>query len=180
MGQISKLMINRRKQPKAPERQQLCRAGFSLTEMVTVIAIISILAGVVVVAMSGSLFVSKETLAQHRLELLNRALYQFAQQNYDLVFTARPETSADELFVLRTIQFRDPNENKAKVGSPYVTPAYNPVATADETEFRLRWTGKLYELLRPGQPGLGLKMDFEGKDMTQPFQFPPNFQMAGR
>jgi prepilin-type N-terminal cleavage/methylation domain-containing protein len=162
--------------PRVPRR----RGGFSMTEMVTVIAIISILAGIAVVAMSGSFFASKETLALHRLEVLNRALYLFAQQNHDLVFTARPETAADELYVLRTVQYRDPNENKAKLGAPYVTPVYNPVASGDESEFRLRWTGKLYELLRPGQPGLGLKMDFEGKDMTTAFQFPPNFQMAGR
>jgi prepilin-type N-terminal cleavage/methylation domain-containing protein len=164
----------------APWRQGRWRAGFSLTEIIVVICVLTVLAGVAMVAMSGAFLASKESLAQSRVEWLNRALYEFAQQNYEMVFTSRDDTAADEMFVLRSIQYRNPDEDKAKLGSPYITPTYNPVASSETSDYRIRWTGKLYQLIRPGDEGLGLKMDFEAKDMTTAFQFPPNFQMAGR
>jgi hypothetical protein len=46
--------------------------------------------------------------------------------------------------------------------------------------YRLRWTGRMYELLKPGTLGTGILMNFEGTDFTTPFAFPPSFQMAGR
>ena len=154
--------------------------GFSLLELVTTISIIGVLAGIVALMMGDGLLASKESLAHHRVEMLNRGLYQFAQQNYELVFNARSDSASDEMFVLRTIQYRNPDEDRAKAGSPYVTPYYNPATSSSTDDFRIRWTGKLYELLRPGQSGSGIKLVFDGSDMTEAFQFPPNFQMAGR
>ncbi|MDZ4289515.1 MAG: type II secretion system protein [Prosthecobacter sp.] len=161
-------------------RPERWRGAFSLTEMVLTISIIAILAGVVLVSMGDSFTASKETLAMSRVEMLNRALYQFAQQNYEMVFTARNDSGADEMFVLRTMQYRNPDEDKAKLGAPYLTPTYNPTTSSSVEDYRLRWTGKLYELLRPGQAGSGIKMNFDASDLTQAFQFPTNFQMAGR
>ncbi len=155
-------------------------AGFSMTEMVITISILGILSGVVMISMGDSFLAGQETLAVNRMEMLNRALHQFSQGNYEMIFTARPDSAADELFVLRTLEYRIPNESKAKAGSPYVTPYYNPPTSSNVADFRIRWNGRLYELLRPGQTGSGLKMVFDGSDMTAPFAFPPNFQMAGR
>jgi len=161
-------------------RPRFWQAAFSITEIVVTIAILGVLAGVAVVAVNGSFSASQEALARERVELLNHALYQFSLQNYEMVFTARNESGADEVFVLRTLQYRHPQETKAKLGSPYITPAYNPETSSSTADYRIRWTGKLYELLRPGQTGSGIKMMFDSADMTTPFEFPPNFQMAGR
>jgi prepilin-type N-terminal cleavage/methylation domain-containing protein len=154
--------------------------GFSMSEMVIVISIIGVLAGIVVMPMSQFLGASKDALASSRQETLNQAVHRFAQQNYELLFDAMNGSVADEMVILRTLQYRDPNINRAQPGSPYMDPRYNPVSSSDSTVHRLRWSGRLFELLKPGQSGTGILMDFEGRDFTTAFDFPPNFQMAGR
>lgn len=154
--------------------------GFSMSEMVMVICILAVLAGITVHSFNQFLTGGKDALAASRQETLNQALYRFAQQNYEMLFNAQGGSVTDEMVVLRTLQYRDPNSNLAQTGSPYVDPRYNPVSSSDTNEYRLRWTGNLFELLKPGQSGTGLLMDFEGRDFTTAFAFPPNFQMAGR
>lgn len=154
--------------------------GFSMSEMVIVVSIMGVLAGIAVMPMNQFLGASKGALASARQERLNQAVYRFAQQNYELLFDAMNGSIADEMVILRTLQYRDPNINRAQPGSPYMDPRYNPVSSSDSTVHRLRWTGRLFELLKPGQSGTGILMDFEGRDFTTAFDFPPNFQMAGR
>ena len=154
--------------------------GFSMSEMVMVICILSVLAGITVQAFSQFLGGSKDALAESRQETLNQALSRFAQQNYELLFDAMNGSVSDELVILRTLQYRDPNINRAQPGSPYVDPRYNPVASSDASVHRLRWSGKMFELIKPGQSGTGVLMNFEGTDFNTAFVFPPNFQMAGR
>lgn len=154
--------------------------GFSMSEMVVVICILSVLSGIAVQTFGQFLGGSQDALAISRQETLNQALSRFAQQNYELLFDVARDSVADELVVLRTLQYRDPNINRAQPGSPYVDPRYNPVASSDASVHRLRWSGKLFELLKPGQSGTGIKINFEGTDFTTAFAFPPNFQMAGR
>lgn len=151
-----------------------------MTEMVVVICILGVLAGITVMSFGQFLGGAKDALAAERQETLNQALDRFAQQNYEMIFNAMNESIADELVILRTLQYRNPNANRAKIGSPYFDARYNPVASSDTTLHRLRWTGKQFELLKPGQSGTGLLMNFEGTDFTTAFVFPPNFQMAGR
>lgn len=151
-----------------------------MSEMVMVICILAVLAGIAVHSFGQFLGGSKDALAMARQETLNRAVYRFAQQNYELVFDAMNGSIADELVILRTLQYRDPNINRAQPGSPYMDPRYNPVSSSDDTLHRLRWTGTLFELLKPGTGGTGIIMNFEGTDFTTAFVFPPNFQMAGR
>ena len=154
--------------------------GFSMSEMVIVISIIGVLAGIVVMPMSQFLGASKDALASSRQETLNQAVHRFAQQNYELLFDAMNGSAADEMVILRTLQYRDPNIKRAQPGSPYMDPRYNPVSSSDSNVHRLRWSGRLFELLKPGQSGTGILMDFEGSDFNTAFDFPPNFQMAGR
>ncbi|MHB1082765.1 MAG: type II secretion system protein [Prosthecobacter sp.] len=154
--------------------------GFSMSEMVIVISIMGVLAGITVMPMNQFLGGSKDALASSRQETLNQAVHRFAQQNYELLFDAMNGSVADEMVILRTLQYRDPNINRAQPGSPYMDPRYNPVSSSDSSVHRLRWSGRLFELLKPGQSGTGILMDFEGRDFTTAFDFPPNFQMAGR
>lgn len=164
--------------------QQATRAcggrGFSVSELVVVISIIGVLAGITVGAFNQFLGGSKDALAATRQEMLNQSLHRFAQQNYEMLFNPIDGSIADEMVVLRTLQFRDPDIDRASVGSPFMDPRYNPVASSSTSLYRLRWNGRMYVLLKPGSTGTGLLMDFEGKDFTTAFVFPPNFKMAGR
>lgn len=161
-------------------KQRIGRDGYSVTELVIAVSIMGILAGIAVGSFHQFLGGGQDALAAERRERLNQALYRFAQQNYDLRFNAMNGSSADEMAVLRTLQYRDPDPARARIGSPYMDPRYNPVTSTDSSTYRLRWNGRLYEMLVPGKPGSGLLMNFEGTDFTTAFEFPPNFQMAGR
>lgn len=155
-------------------------AGFSMTELVIVISILGVLATIAVSTYPSLLESSKVAIASERVECLNRALHTFAQQNYEMVFNRMDSSGADEMVVLRTIQYRNADIDRAKVGSPYFDPRYNPVVSSNATDYRIRWFGRGYELLAPGSSGTGIKMNFDGTDFTTAFVFPPNFQMAGR
>lgn len=154
--------------------------GFSMTELVVTISIIGVLAGISVGSFNQFLGGAKDALAVERQEMLNQALHRFAQQNYEMLFNAMDNSAADEMVILRTLQYRDSDPDRAKIGSPYVDPRYNPLSSSAADKYRLRWSGKMYELVKPGQNGTGLLMNFEGTDFTTAFAFPPNFQMAGR
>lgn len=169
----------RKRMADAPWSQGRREAGFSMTELVIVISILSVLAGIVVNSMSQYLEGGKVALAEERQEMLNRAVYTFAQQNYQIVSSPMGETSGDELAILRTLQYRDPNIYRAKLGSPYIDPRYNPGTSSSPEDYRLQWTGKVFNVLAPGDSGSGLLMNFDGTDFTTPFAFPPDFQMAG-
>lgn len=156
-----------------------CR-GYSVTELVIVISIMGTLAGIAVGSYNQFLGGAKDALAQERLESLNQGLHRFAQHNYELLFSPVTNATADELVILRTLQCRHEDPDRAAIGSPYADPRYNPVGSSAINEYRLRWAGKSYELLKPGTPGTGLLMNFEGTDFTDPFDFPPNFKMVGR
>lgn len=151
-----------------------------MSELVIVISIIGVLSTIIVRSFQQFLVGSKDAVAAARQEMLNQGLSQFAQQNYELRFNPMDGSTADEMVVLRTLQYRDPDIDRAKIGSPYMDPRYNPVASSSTALYRLRWTGSLYQLLKPGQTGTGLLMNFDGTDFTTAFVFPPNFQMAGR
>lgn len=169
----------RKRMARAPWSQGRRQAGFSMTELVIVISILSVLAGIVVNSMGQFLQGGKIALATERQEMLNRAVYTFAQQNYQIVFSPMGDSAGDELAILRTLQYRDPNNYRAKRGSPYIDPRYNPATSSSTQDYRLQWTGQMYKLLSPGDSGNGLLMNFDGTDFTTPFAFPPDFQMAG-
>ena len=160
--------------------QRRGRAGYSVTELVIVMSIIGVLAGIVVTSFSNLLGGAKDSLAQERREMLNQALHRFAQQNYEMVYQRMDNSAGDELAILITLQYRNPDEDRATIGSPYVDPRYRPISSNANDTYRLRWTGRLFEVLPPGTSGTGLLMNFEGTDFTKPFDFPPNFKMAGR
>lgn len=156
------------------------RSGYSVTELVVAISIMGVLASLAVTGFNQFLMGGKDVIAAERQEMCNRALHAFAQQNYELLFNPTDTSTADEMVILRTLQYRETDEDKAKVGSPYLDPRYNPLTSSSIDDYRLRWSGKLYELLKPGTAGSGLLINFEGTDFTTAFQFPPNFRMAGR
>ncbi len=151
-----------------------------MSEMIIVIAILGVLAGIVIISLNGMFAASKETLAIARVEMLNSAVHTWSTANRELNFGRQDGSANDELIVLRDLQFRDPNEEKASIGAPYVPPEYNPDKSSKIDDYRIRWNGRAYELLRPGQSGTGLLMAFDGSDLTKPFKFPPGYQSSSR
>ncbi|HCN78892.1 MAG TPA: hypothetical protein DIT13_17080 [Verrucomicrobiales bacterium] len=155
-------------------------AGYSLSELVITISIMSVLAGVAILSMNSAYSAGQETLAMERVEMLNQGLHRWSAANNEMSFIRRDDSSADELKVLRDLQYRNPIEERAVIGAPFVPPEYNPESSSDSGAYRIRWNSRGYELLRPGQEGTGLLMVFDGSDFTEAFQFPENYQSSGR
>ncbi|MGV3660626.1 MAG: type II secretion system protein [Prosthecobacter sp.] len=176
-----RFLLDRAKRAPAP-RFSWCggAGGFSMTELVIVISIMGVLATITVASFNQFLGGSKDALAKERQESLNQAVHRYAQTDKELLVQDISSSAADETRALRRLQYRNPNEDLALVGSPYFDPRYNPVGSSSDSTYRLRWTGTLFELLKPGKSGTGLLMNFEGTDFTTPFAFPPDFDTDGR
>jgi type II secretory pathway pseudopilin PulG len=149
--------------------------GFSMVEMVTIVAIIGVIASIFIPSLSGMSTNSRTVLAQKRQELLNTSLNQMAMSGRQVPNSPQLTSSRDEELVVMTLQIR--NENL--VGSPFLTPNYTPKGSSDPTTYRLRFTGHRFELLPPPQAGTGLKVEFDGSDMGPARVFPPNFRPFG-
>lgn len=153
--------------------------GFSLTEMITTVSVLGILAGIVMVSMSSNYEVAREILAKQRVEMLNEGLSKYATAQREINRLAVNAATSDERVVLLYLQYRNPVEAKAALNSPYVDPRYRPAYSSSTRDYRIRWNGKRFELLNPGANGSGIKMVFDGSDMGTPFVYPPNFNTSG-
>jgi prepilin-type N-terminal cleavage/methylation domain-containing protein len=153
--------------------------GFSLTEMITTISVLGILAGIVIVSMSSNYEVAREILAKQRVEMLNEGLSKYATAQKEITTLAINATTNDERLVLLYLQYRNPIEAKAALNSPYVEPRYRPAMSSSSSDYRIRWNCKRFEMLNPGENGSGFKMVFDGSEMGTPFVYPPNFNTSG-
>ncbi len=151
-----------------------------MTEIIVVITIISILGAIIILMMQGTLSAGKETLAISRLEMLNSALHTWSSSNREMSFMRMDASTTDEFVVLRDLQYRNPDSRKASFNAPYLPPEYNPKTSSSVSEYRFRWTGRNFELLRPGVTGSGLLMVFDSSDFTDPFTFPEGYQPGSR
>jgi len=151
-----------------------------MSEIVMTISILGILATIVVVELGGNYEIARTTLARERVEQLNNALNSWAMARTEMIFNRLDGSTADEMKVLRDLQYRNPDEDKADINSPYMPPEYNPKTSSSESDYRIRWNGRRYELLMPGTIGSGLKMVFDASDITEPFTFPLNYTSGGR
>lgn len=137
--------------------------------MTIVISIIGVLATVCVVQMTGIVGGSKEAIATAKLEQLNKAVSEYNYSNLEMDpnrLAVQTGNTADEQMVLNALKYRNPNDNLAAVGSPYILTDYNPVASSSADDFRLMWAGRVFKLLKPGTAGTGFKVVFDGSDMT--------------
>jgi prepilin-type N-terminal cleavage/methylation domain-containing protein len=154
--------------------------GFSMSEIVVTISVLGILATIVIMELSGNYESARATLARNRVEQLNNALTTWATARTEMIFSRLDDSTADEMKVLRDLQYRHPDEDKADINSPYMPPEYNPKTSSSLNDYRIRWNGRRYELLMPGTNGSGLKMVFDASDITEAFTFPPNYTSGGR
>lgn len=156
------------------------RAALSLVEVVTTVAVIGILAAVAVPNLGQILGGSRRGVATNTVETLNHATKQFGHSHWDLRTAAVPASGGDELLMLRTLQWRDPNPSgELNVPGPFMKPDWNPIASNSDQDYRAEWTGSSWRLLEPGQAGAGLRILFDGSDFGTPYVHAPGFQPIG-
>ncbi|MDB6116882.1 MAG: hypothetical protein JWO08_663 [Verrucomicrobiaceae bacterium] len=152
--------------------------GFSMTEMVWVVAMLGILATMVIANVGSVVQGSRETVAHQKLEMLNSALATYAQTGSEINFPAS-SSSSDEVVVLHYLQGR--STSNPQPGSPFVSPRYRPQSSSSTDDYRLVWTGAMYKLLVPGQNGTGLRVPFDGAgDIGEAWIQPPDWQPYGK
>lgn len=160
-------------------RHGWCR-GYSMTEMFIVITIMGALSSIAIPYYVGVVSGSKEALANDTLEMLNRGLNDYAHAYKEYTRTANDGSFDEELTIVLDLEYRNPNEDKALTGSPFVRPEYRPQGSSSTGDYRISWTGYRFKLLRPGQSGSGLKVPFDGSDIGTPYVYPANYNSAGR
>ena len=154
-------------------------AGISLAELMTAIAVLAILSGLALQSYSGVRESAQEGAARDTVAILNRALLHFNQANWDIVLTAVPGSTSDELAVLRTLKWRDPVPARATPGSPYLPAGLSETVSSSQDDFRIRWNGNTFELLKPGISGSGLKTGSATPDAASTSTFPVDYQPLG-
>ena len=131
-----------------------------MAEMLSSIAVIGILSGVMISKFSNVKTASSEIIANEMMEAVNLGLKKFNQIDHKITTATNHDSSADEAVVLGLLQTRD----NLVPGSPFVRPDWNPVGSDSNEDYRIQWAGKTFQLLKPGTDGHGLKVDFEASD----------------
>jgi prepilin-type N-terminal cleavage/methylation domain-containing protein len=154
--------------------------AFSLTEMIATIAVIGILAAITIPGLGRVLVGSRRGVAMNAVETLNMATRNFGHCQWDLRATPNPATGADELLILRTLQWRDPNPSgELNHVGPFMRNDWNPEISSNSNDYRAEWTGSSWRLIEAGTSGSGLKILFDGADFGTVYIHPPGFEPVG-
>lgn len=153
--------------------------GFSMTELIWVIAALGVLAGIAISHVGSMSIGAQSAVAREKLEMLNQGLHAYASAVTEITpgVQAVRADSVDEQTVLLYLEYRNPTN--PVVGSPFVDPRYRPASSSSTDDFRLVWAGTMFKLLSPGQTGTGLKVPFDSSDMGTPYKYPANFRPQG-
>lgn len=142
----------------------------SLTEVLVVIAFLSIVAAISIPNMVGVFSGSNYEVARRNLNQLNGAVLGFNQANWELVLAASA-ASDDEQKIFDSLRYRAPS-NPAP-GSPYLPANATFVASSDTNDYRAKWNGRMFEIVVPGTNGTGLNlMKIMGSVQSSPTNTP--------
>jgi len=157
------------------------KRGISLVEMMITIAVIGIISAIAIPTVGDVLGKSKDVVADNVVQALNKATREFSHSQWDLKLTAIPDNGADELALLRTLQWREPTHAGSELNpkGPFMRIDWNPSLSTTASDYRIEWTGSAWKLLPPGTAGGGLKVDFEGTDLGSPYIHDDDFTPIG-
>ncbi len=156
------------------------RKAFSLTEMLATVAVIGILAAIAIPSVATVVEGSRRGVAGNIIETLNNATRNFGHSQWDLRTTANAASGSDELLILRTLQWRDPNPSgELNAAGPFMKTDWNPSTSSISGDYRAEWTGASWRLLEPGTAGSGLKIVFDGSDLGTPYVHVSGFVPVG-
>ena len=152
-------------------------AGLSLVEIMVVVGVMGVMATVGVSAFQNIQEKSKDQIALSIVEKLNKAThdYNHVYKPLDTPFLA--SSGGDEKAILMTLQYREPDN--PGVGEPYMRPDWKPTRTSDTNEYRYVWRGRNWDLLKPGEAGAGLKVQFDATDIGEMVTFPSGYTRFG-
>ncbi|MCG8599840.1 MAG: prepilin-type N-terminal cleavage/methylation domain-containing protein [Verrucomicrobiales bacterium] len=155
-------------------------SGFSLVEVMITVAVIGILAAIAIPNIGNVVEGSKRGVAQNVVETLNKATRQFGHSQWDLRSTPIPSSAGDEMLMLRTLQWRDPdNSGELNPKGPFMKNDWNPARSTSDDDYRAEWTGASWRLIEPGEAGAGLKIVFDGSDLGTIYTHSPGFEPVG-
>lgn len=156
------------------------RAAFSLVEVLTTIAAIGIVAAIAIPGLGRILEGSRRGVSKNIIETLNKATRSFSHSQWDLRSAPVPASGGDELLILRTLQWRDPNPTgELNASGPFMKIDWNPALSTSSEDYRAEWTGSSWRLLEPGTAGAGLKIVFDGSDLGTPYVHDGGFKPVG-
>lgn len=155
-------------------------SGISLVEMVITIAVIGILSALAVPTIGNIVEGSRRGVAENVIQTLNKATRQFGHSQWDLRTTPFATSGGDEMLILRTLQWRDPDfSGELNPKGPFMKNDWNPTTSTSDEDYRAEWTGSTWRLLEPGTSGAGLKIIFDGSDLGTPYVHDASFTPVG-
>jgi prepilin-type N-terminal cleavage/methylation domain-containing protein len=150
------------------------RSALTMPEMLVTIAVMGVIVGVSIPIYSNLTEGSRETAATDLTETLNRAVIKFSQNCWRISTPADAAATTDEFLVLRSLQYTFPAA-QMRIGAPYYDARYNPTASSNSQDIRLRWNGTSFELLKPGTAGTGLRYNGAADYTSAPYAFPSDY-----
>ncbi|MDF1812550.1 MAG: type II secretion system protein [Verrucomicrobiales bacterium] len=152
--------------------------GFSLVEVIVMITVVGILSAIAVSQVGKITDASKKTVAQNLVETLNNATKEFGHAQYKLVSNGENEDATDEMQILRTLQWKDP-DIELGVAGPFMRGDWSPSTSSNTDDYRIVWAGSFWKLAVPGAAGSGIKVNFEAADLGQTYYtYPDDFTPA--
>ena len=148
-------MEHTRGRPRHRDSIGRAAGGFSLTEVLVVVAFLAIVAAISVPNIARLVTDSNYETAKRNLNYLNGAVVGFNDANWELVLAAS-SGSDDERAIFDSLRYRDAT-NPAS-GSPYLPSTAAFVATSDTSTYRAMWNGRMFVIVVPGSNGTGLDL----------------------
>jgi prepilin-type N-terminal cleavage/methylation domain-containing protein len=154
--------------------------AYSLVEMLITVAVIGILAAIAVPSIGSVVEGSRRGVANNVISTLNNATREFGHSQWSITTAPTTNSGADEFYILRTLQWRDPDTSgELNPKGPFMRPDWNPVTSSSADDYRAEWTGSSWRLLEPKTSGSGIKIDFDGSDLGTIYTHDPSFIPAG-
>ncbi|MDF1862457.1 MAG: prepilin-type N-terminal cleavage/methylation domain-containing protein [Verrucomicrobiales bacterium] len=154
--------------------------AFSMVEIMITIAVIGILAAIAVPSIGNVVEGSRRSVAENVIAGLNKATREFSHSQWDLRSTPVLTSGDDEMLMLRTLQWRDPDlSGELNPKGPFMRTDWNPATSTSNQDYRAMWSGSTWQLIEPGTDGAGLKIDFDGSDLGTPYTHDGAFKPVG-